>query len=240
VQSVYSAVRTESLYIKQIRFVFKGLKFIRSIIIKELLRATIIRSAYCGCMVKLCLIKNILLSFLMIYHEASTNAEVTPQFNELAPDVQRVKTISRQWNASVPLQNSPSHKHIMLAFGRAHSVYDFQRPLEFLNFNLLNCKALHILRTSRDSVLDTIHYFGCGPDDQGSTVRFPATAENLSLLQSVQTGCKATQPPIQWVPRDSSPAIKRSVPKAYTQFHLVLKLRMSADIFPLFHMPSLL
>jgi hypothetical protein len=50
---------------------------------------------------------------------------------------------------------------------------------------------------------------GCGLDDRGSRVRFPAEAGNFSLHHRVQTVLRPTQPPIQWVPGSLTLGVKR-------------------------------
>jgi hypothetical protein len=52
---------------------------------------------------------------------------------------------------------------------------------------------------SRDSSVGIA--LGCGLDDRGSRVRFPAGAGNFSLHPAFRTARGPTQPPIQWAPR---------------------------------------
>jgi hypothetical protein len=50
---------------------------------------------------------------------------------------------------------------------------------------------------------------GCGLDDRGSRVQFPAGAGNFSLHHRARTALGPTQPPIQWVPGALSVGVKR-------------------------------
>jgi hypothetical protein len=60
---------------------------------------------------------------------------------------------------------------------------------------------------SRDSSVGIA--VGCGLDDWGSGVRFPAGVGNFSLHHRVQNGSGPTQPPIQGVPGALSLGVKR-------------------------------
>jgi hypothetical protein len=91
-----------------------------------------------------------------------------------------------------------------------------------------------IIIESRDSSVGIA--VGCGLDDRGSRVRFPAGAGNFSLLHRFQTGFGLTQPPIQWVPGALSLGVKRPGSEADDSL-LVPGLRMR-DPVPLAHNTS--
>jgi hypothetical protein len=65
----------------------------------------------------------------------------------------------------------------------------------------------HIRNESRDSSVGIA--LGCGLDDRGSRVRFPAGAGNFSLNTASRTALGPTQPPTPWIPGALSLGVKR-------------------------------
>jgi hypothetical protein len=72
---------------------------------------------------------------------------------------------------------------------------------------LYNNYAYLYTHKSRDSSVGIA--LGCGLDDRGSRVPFPAGAGNFSLHHCVRNGSGPTQPPIQWVPGALYLGVKR-------------------------------
>jgi hypothetical protein len=70
---------------------------------------------------------------------------------------------------------------------------------------------------------------GYGPDDRAIGVRCPAGTKDFSSMLCVsRPALGPTQPPVQWVPGDLSPGVKRGWSVTLTTHpHLVPRLRMS-------------
>jgi hypothetical protein len=76
---------------------------------------------------------------------------------------------------------------------------------------------------------------GYGLDGRGS---IPAGPRDFSLLNSVQTGSGATQPPIQWAKRVLSLAVKRPGREADYLSQSSAEVKNGGAILPLPHMSS--
>jgi hypothetical protein len=78
---------------------------------------------------------------------------------------------------------------------------------------------------------------GYGLDDRGLSSS-PGRVKNFLFFTSSRPTLESTQPPIQWVPGDLSPGVKRPGRDLTTHLQLVPRLRKCGSILRLPHTPS--